>query len=314
MTAPTHSYRKVFYDLRPAKQVERRMIVDVLQELGEGGFHLRDYEYTGFGSIYFVDFILLHRLLGLRKLLSVEIAESAESRVQFNKPFGDVKVRMGAIGDVLPSLDRDQRRILWLDYDHRLIPTDLQDLVVAGQVLAPGSIVLITVDVEPRSEAESPSNLQRYYEDIASDFLPFDLEPEAFTHSQLAHTNARIILNAIRQGVVARPSVGYLPLFSFTYSDGHRMLTVGGLIGGDAHVRQIEGTRLSSLPFVRRNGEDAPYEIKVPRLTRKERSYLDRHMPCADNWLPSEFELPAEEVLQYREIYRYYPVYAELLL
>src|SRR5688572_9613488 len=101
MTAPTESYRKVFYDLRPSKQVERRMIVDVLQELAEAGIRLRDYEYTGFGSIYFVDFILLHRLLGLRKLLSVEIVASAEQRVRFNKPFGDVRVEIGAIGDVL---------------------------------------------------------------------------------------------------------------------------------------------------------------------------------------------------------------------
>ena len=200
MTAPTQSYLKVFYDLRPAKQVERRMIVDVLQELGEAGFHLRDYEYTGFGSIYFVDFILFHRLLGLRKLLSVEIVASAEKRVRFNKPFGNVKIAMGAIGDVLPSLDRDQKRILWLDYDHRLVPTDLQDLVEAGHVLAPGSIILITVDVEPPAQNGSPAELRRYYEEVAANFLPFDVGLGSFAYSQLAHTNARIILNAIRQG------------------------------------------------------------------------------------------------------------------
>ena len=76
----------------------------------------------------------------------------------------------------------------------------------------------------------------------------------------------------------------------------------------------MDGSRLGELPFVRRNGEDAPYEIRVPRLTRKERYYLDPHMPSADGWFPRDFDLSTDEVLQYREIYRYYPIYAELLL
>ena len=54
--------------------------------------------------------------------------------------------------------------------------------------------------------------------------------------------------------------------------------------------------------------------IRVPKLTRKERLYLDGAMPCADGWLPEEFELSQEDVAAYREIYRFCPAYAELLL
>src|ERR1041385_6932589 len=118
MTQPTESFRQVFYDLRPAKQVERRMILETLQYLAEAGFALREYQYLGMGSIYFVDYLLLHRLLGMRHLCSVEVVARAERRVRFNKPFADVEIQMGSIGDVLPTIDRDRPHFVWLDYDH----------------------------------------------------------------------------------------------------------------------------------------------------------------------------------------------------
>jgi hypothetical protein len=37
-------------------------------------------------------------------------------------------------------------------------------------------------------------------------------------------------------------------------------------------------------------------------------------MPCDDDWLPNHFEADAEDVMAYRELYRFLPSYAELLL
>ena len=87
MSTPTQSYLKVPYDLRPAKQVERRMLIDAFHRLTSAGFPIADYQYTGMGSIYFVDFILFHKLLGMDKLLSVEFDKDIEKRVKFNAPF-----------------------------------------------------------------------------------------------------------------------------------------------------------------------------------------------------------------------------------
>src|SRR5689334_16559424 len=100
MIVPTESYLKVAYDLRPAKQVERRMLLDCLQRLARVGFDLPDYQYTGFGSIHFVDFVMLHKLLGMRNLLSVEYSAAIEKRVEFNKPFGLINIEMKSISDV----------------------------------------------------------------------------------------------------------------------------------------------------------------------------------------------------------------------
>ena len=93
--------KKYFTISALAKQVERKMILDILQQLAEGGFALRDYKYTGLGSIYFVDFMLLHRLLGLRKLLSVEIAASGNVVLDSTNPSEMLTSRSSAIGDVL---------------------------------------------------------------------------------------------------------------------------------------------------------------------------------------------------------------------
>src|SRR6202035_674935 len=115
MSVPTESYLKVPYDLRPAKQVERRMLVETFQTLAQQGFPIDEYQYTGFGSIYFVDFILFHKLLGIRKMLSLEIDEKIRKRVKFNQPFGCVEVKIARIEDELPKMSRDIRHILWLD-------------------------------------------------------------------------------------------------------------------------------------------------------------------------------------------------------
>lgn len=313
MTGPTASYLKVFYDLRPAKQIERRMIMDTLQVLGEGGFRIRDYQYTGFGSIYFVDFILLHRLLGIRRLQSVEHDTSIEKRVRFNRPFSGVDIQMGPISSYIPKLDTDLRHILWLDYDFRLRRSALEDVILAANRLSAGSLIVVTIDVEPPDD-KGPASWHEYFAREAGDLLPFDVTAASFAMSELPHLSAQILFNAIRNGITARESIAFFPLFNFEYADGHRMLTVGGMIGTTTEERMIAGCNFDHADFLRRRTEDRPYQIWAPRLTRRERLYLDHHMPSAEDWAPEAFELSPEDLAGYRRVYRYYPAYAELLL
>ncbi len=153
----------------------------------------------------------------------------------------------------------------------------------------------------------------KYYDEQVGRFLDYDLTIENFNKSNLAKTNSKILFNAISSGLTAR-NVRFMPLFSFEYADSCPMLTVGGVVGGDHENRMLAACDFSKSSFVRRHKEDEPYKIRVPRLTPKERLYLDGHMPCQDKWKPKDFELKIEDVQSYREIYRYYPSYAELLL
>jgi hypothetical protein len=149
VTSPSKSYERVHYEFRPCKQVERRMLVAALQRLMEIGFPISEYQYTGMGSIYFIDFILLHRYLGIDKMLSVEHSRTISKRVEFNKPFDAVDIGLGDIADFIPSLSADRRHLLWLDYD-AVIDSGIVDAVSLAAInLSPESVLLVTVDVMP---------------------------------------------------------------------------------------------------------------------------------------------------------------------
>ena len=296
------------------KQVERRMLLDCFQRLARVGFDLPDYQYTGFGSIHFVDFIMLHKLLGMRSLLSVEYSTAIEKRVRFNKPFDLIDIEIKPISDVIPTLSRDKKHLLWLDYDDTLQAFHVADTVLACQQLSVGSVLLVTVDAEPPVKGGTPVDWYDYFSSVAERFMDIRWTPKDFTQSQLVRRNVDVLSRAIQNGLSGRAGVRFLPLFNFTYADGHLMLTIGGMIGTEAESRKLESCDFADAVYIRRELKDSPFHIRVPRITRKERVYLDSAMPCADDWSPSDFELSVEEVRAYRDIYRYYPAYAELLL
>src|SRR5262249_21362654 len=114
-------------------------------------------------------------------------------------------------------------------------------------------------------------------------------------------------------GLVAREAQ-FLSLFWFVYQDGHKMLTLGGMIGTETERRKVEASTVGRASYYREVLVGEPYSIKVPNLTRKERMFLDREMPCANEWTTEEFEIDADSIREYREVYRFLPAYAELLL
>jgi hypothetical protein len=320
---------KVQYDLRPAKQVERRMLIDAFQRLGEGGFEIRDYQYTGFGSIYFVDFILFHKILGLNRLLSLEHEPVLETRVRFNKPFSCVDVKIQPAAAEIPNLSRDLKHILWLDYDGILRKEFISDLKSALAVLTPGSIVLVTIDVEPPKPEDfvdinsgyasgktvlGPKHWKEYFEHHASEYLPLGQKQDSFAQSKLPILSTGILKETFNRGIVYRSELSFVPLFNFIYKDGHSMLTMGGMIAANEDKRRLNGSTLKETSYYRSDFDVPPYQIRVPRLTRKERLYMDLAMPCGDEWKPKEFSLDDETVQAYREVYRFLPAFAELLL
>src|SRR5262245_30820229 len=108
MTGATRSFEKVFYSLRPAKQIERRMLMDGLVRLIAAGFPIRQSQYLGMGSIDFVDFLLFHKFLGLQRMHSVEYEKTIAKRIDFNKPFRFIAHSIEPAGDFIARCDRDR--------------------------------------------------------------------------------------------------------------------------------------------------------------------------------------------------------------
>jgi len=305
------------------------MIVDALQRLQPAGFSITDYQYTGFGAIYFVDFILFHKLLGMSKLLSLERMTGLSTRIEFNKPFKCVDVNMVSASSAIPNLSRDTRHILWLDYDGVIHKDFLSDIQSAITVLPAGSILLVTVDVEPPEDYDyrqvnpdfdsskdvmGPKHWKEYFEHHASTFLRLGLTDKDFGRAELSSRTAEILQASFTRSIVPRTQMEFLPMFNFIYRDSHWMLSMGGMIAGPTEKRQLLSTTLRDTEYYRDSFDTEPFEISVPRLTRKERIYLDREMPCADGWTPKDFDLDPEELRKYRDIYRFLPAFAEILV
>src|SRR6059058_3702099 len=95
----TASFEKVYYLLRPAKNIQRKMLSEAFQRLPQLR-PLSDYEYVGLGSIYFGDFILFHRTFGFDKMTSIELDENW-TRAEFNKPYQCVTILSGRASERL---------------------------------------------------------------------------------------------------------------------------------------------------------------------------------------------------------------------
>ncbi|MGA3267397.1 MAG: O-methyltransferase [Verrucomicrobiota bacterium] len=314
MNASGKSYEKVHYEFRPAKQVERRMILDLLQKLMEAGFRISSYQYTGLGSLYFVDFILFRRYLGITRMISAESSPEVEKRVKFNKPYGSIDIYSGDIADFIPCLSLDCKHILWLDYDRIITKETIDAIVLAATQLSPGSLLFVTVDAEPPIKDGKTKQWRQYFQREARDYLGNIARDRQCARSRLTSINASIIEKSIMHGLAGRSDVRFFPLVNFVYADSHRMLSVGGMLGTDDDGDKLKTLSAHKLPFLRSSIIANPYKIRVPLLTRKERLHLDGAMPCRSSWRPREFEMKIEDVQIYREIYPYFPAYTEMLL
>jgi hypothetical protein len=308
------SYRKVRYDLRPAKQVERLMLIDALRRLAGDGFPIAKYQYTGMGSIHFYDFSLLHKYVGISRMLSVEASKAIKKRVKFNCPYALITIRIAKIGSVIRELEKDHSHLVWLDYDSTIRLEYLADITQAVSHCRPGSIILATVDVDPPKGTRHPSEIREQYQSQFGELLPPNQKPASFTPKNLPALNGQLIWRAIQRGLGGHEGVTFQLLFNFVYRDGHQMLTVGGMIVDDDIRRQLEHSSVFEPSYIRRSLSQRPYLIRVPVITRKERLYLDAAMPCEDGWFPNEFEIGKKDLKAYRDIYRFAPQFAELIL
>src|SRR5579863_7182687 len=108
MAQPTDSFKKFDYSLRPSKQVERKIMIEVLLRLAKAGFNINEYGYLGFGSVYYVDFVMFHKYLFIEKMTCVEWGD-VEKRMRFNKPFKFIKLKLGALSKYIPSISSKER-------------------------------------------------------------------------------------------------------------------------------------------------------------------------------------------------------------
>lgn len=315
------SFEKFNYLLRPSKQVERKLFIEALQRMVPLGYPIAEYAYVGLGSVYYADFMLFHKYLYIDDMYCVE-ASNIPKRMDFNRPFDFIKLRMQRVAEFLPEVERDRMYFVWLDYDTALTRDVIRDIEGFLHVLAPKSIFIVTVDAEPRLPEEpgyedltQNQRVEKWLaaldEDLGS-YYGETIRRSVFSPVGLPRFLTSVLRSAIAQAMSERPSLRFLQLFNFRYADGAQMLSLGGLIDDPRSVETVRGSHLFKLGFVTDGPE--PIEVSVPPLTVREKQWLDRRVVSESASPVLEFELQEQLLENFRRYYRHYPTYHETVV
>ena len=320
---PGYSFEKFNYGLRPSKQVERKILIEKLLRLSQIGFDLRNYTYVGFGSVYYIDFIMFHKFHYLRDMLCVEWSDRPK-RMKFNKPYKSVKLKMKPFADVVDSLSKKRPYLIWLDYDYPVNASMLQDIDSCIHRLAPGSIFLVTAEARARLTEEDPANVELLSVAKQEDFLVTKYKEAFGTLVDHDITSADLDKNAIinlfwqaingriNDTLAMRDDITYSQVFNFYYADGAPMITVGGVIGKTADHQKLADASFYNEMLVTAGAD--PVKISVPHLTMKEKSWLDGKIDAKLTVAQLAFELEADFLDNYRRFYKEYPTFIEALM
>ena len=311
------TFEKIDYRLRPAKNVERKMLVDILRKL-EHIYKLKEYQYIGFGSTYFSDFRLFHRELGFMEMTSVEKVFQDELRFRFNKPFDCIDIEIGKSEDALPRLSWSSPTILWLDYEERLKEYMFRDIEQFCSAAPVGSVILITVNATPFNRNnldEGETRVDKLRETLNEDNVPPNVSKKDLRKGEMANVYRRIITEKIEKQYLGprntrrskEEELSYKQLANFRYQDNALMATFGGILISDEILNRFHRANFDDLPFVKTGDEE--YIIQTPNLTFAEMRTLDRMLPS--NPVENEVPVPEEHKEQYADIYRYFPRFIE---
>ena len=316
----TSTLNRVLYALRPAKNIERKMMCDVFKLLGRIST-LNRYRYVGMGGLGFHDHALFHQRLGIRDMISIEENVHWKERMRLNRPYKCIAMEWGSTGDRLPTLSWRKPTIVWLDYDDALNRSILDDIHTVTANAVSGSVLLVTVTAHPEMSEdplEAPGHrMNQLVSRVGEDRVPLDTKGKDLAKWGLAAVSRSIIMNEIRDVLDQRngpqpleQQISFSQIFHFRYADTSKMVTVGGLLATNRDRRLFEAAGIGEFDFVR-TGEEA-IELQIPKLTLREIRYLNQRLPTTPSALKDLKKIPQEHVVRFSELYRYYPAFTEI--
>lgn len=318
---------KINYSIRPAKNIERKMMKDIFSRLFVFE-ELTEYQYIGFGSKYFTDFTFFHRTLGCKKMSSIECDSMNIARYEFNKPYDFIQMYFGYSYQILPKLKYIDKTIVWLDYDYSFNSEVMADLIFLVENLNSGSVMSVSFscDIPKISKLkEKYSNIEkgyfkRYFEEIFGD-IGVDLDDRGWNiQNKFSNFISEKVYNRLLATISIRNSdlepsekLNLEQIFYFSYADGIPMITFGWLIFSEADRDKYNVLNLGKFNFYS-NRFDQPYTIENCHLTIKEIRSLMSKMPMIDdNDLPIEEKIiPAEMQRSFAKNYQYFPSFHEV--
>ena len=313
------SARRVQYDLRPSKQIERKMILDSLNVAMEGGFSIPKYRYVGMGGNRFYDFVLVHKVFGIRSMVSLEHDDEFYLRAQFNAPYKFIEVKNASVGDFVSGDSYDSNSIFWLDYDGNLNLDVVQDIATLGVRVHAGDFVFCTVRGSPSKFLRNFKTTRRLVE-LKELFgaLSQSLTVDDVENSNFSIAIIKILRAAFTNAFAFRRDAKFWPFFQILYADGAEMITYGGVFALQEEWDIFRPNLESKMALIYNRGAIV-YRIERLNLTEKERILFD--LAATSNRSNSkevnkilELGFLQEELHSYRELLRYHPRYVETII
>ena len=276
------------------------MAVDAMRRLSHFG-PLHEYRYVGMGGYEFVDFDLVHRALGVHRMTSIE-SRVDEARLEFNRPFPDIDIRIGTSNEVLPAIPIDGPMIVWMDYCSKLHQDVLQDLQFLGEQLQTGSMLIVTVNADSYPD----DRFAKFESRVGRDRVPLGIESDKDLDGwALAEVQRRVMLTEVSVGLSKRKDPPWIKqILNFQYSDTNRMQTLGIVLVDQSCEAKFTDANYPSLEYVR-IGETA-LRIKVPVLTAREALQLESRLEKGGP-VPSLDWLEPGQAESFAELHRWYP-------
>lgn len=286
------------YSERPSKAVTRRILMALLQRL-QAFQATSKYRYVGFGAIGFVDFDMAHRVLGVKKMTSIEYKTNLIPRCNFNRPFKGIEVIEGSAGTVLPTLDWSDRAIVWLDYTSKLRSDELSDIENVALLLRPGSVLAVTLNCSVSSEEDE--RVPELEKAVGADKVPLGVSGARLGGWGLADVQRDLITQLVERTLGNRgDGASWQQLLNIHYRDGAPMQLLVGVVGGADVHKDLLRCRFGEMDEVRMGTE--ALVVEVPTLTLRERQALNAKLPGK---APSLAGIPAEKLQAYADMYRW---------
>jgi hypothetical protein len=307
----------VNFSLRQNKSIERAIVFDCISSVMRL-LELRNPVYVGFGSVWFSDFILAHRLLGIRDMVSIERDEIIFKRAEFNRPYKTLEVKQGESAEVIPDLLKrpslaSRPWIIWLDYDNEMNEVKLGELVRLIQILPPNSFLITTFSAQAGKYGKIADRAE-FINGLFGNAAPENEDPLDYRSQNtlmgiLAESTERYLLSqAISSGRRGSP----VPAIRLIYRDSMPMVTVGSILPAPENYDSVKYMvaepdwpgRLTEL-------------IQAPPLTPKEVLELQSHLPSEERLARKDlvamgFDLQDEQLRSFVDHYLRYPQFAQV--
>lgn len=306
----------IAYDVRPAKQTERRGIMEFLNCAKHAGFDISNYRYVGFGGTKFIDFQLMERYIGFRHYQSIEHDEDIYDRCEFNKPFNSIKLFRGPLSVFLSTDKEAVNSVFWLDFEVGLSSDLFADVNSIAAKLRDGDVLLTTISAEvPSGKGERKQLLKSRLPSLKSSIDR--LKPDRLTESNFPETAGALLLLMFKSAFSSRINEGrFHPFFKVIYKDSTWMCTVGGVFAsvGSRRAGKMKRAVATSLGAMCPPKAKSFYRVPQFNFTQLERLLLDKSVVSTNTGYTrrlTRLGLDREELEAYALISRFIPKFIE---